>query len=330
MTTELGNAREVPSQKKLALCAGACTISPRSALADAPHSLPFLITDWSRRLIPGSSMAWKIGQSGGKGGGKSGGRPFLLSLPKPLVSLPPVLSAPPKAHHPAAGGRDWPGGIKVPLGSELEPWLPHHAVQKGTFEPFFTEGTGYPRRSGLGIDVPRCPAETDGPCLFTQRRVATIQARLMDSMPGGLKGQAASNSGRGTHSQRVKGKKRQAGRQVRFLYWSLFASCQVPNHRGRSWPIPDPSGLTCMSSKLGGAASPGRPRGASAKPCAPSARPCRSRGTEAAYSRRGSRPRARAGGASRPGGSSWARAAARGAAQAACGGCGCARGARPP
>lgn len=201
MTTELGNAREVPSQKKLALCAGACTISPRSALADAPHSLPFLITDWSRRLIPGSSMAWKIGQSGGKGGGKSGGRPFLLSLPKPLVSLPPVLSAPPKAHHPAAGGRDWPGGIKVPLGSELEPWLPHHAVQKGTFEPFFTEGTGYPRRSGLGIDVPRCPAETDGPCLFTQRRVATIQARLMDSMPGGLKGQAASNSGRGTHSQ---------------------------------------------------------------------------------------------------------------------------------
>lgn len=42
------------------------------------------------------------------------------------------------------------------------------------------------------------------------------------------------------------------------------------------------SGLTCSSSRPGGAASPGRPRGASARPCAPSARLCRSRGTAAA------------------------------------------------
>lgn len=32
---------------------------PGSALEVAHHSLPFLITDWSRRLIPGSSIACK-------------------------------------------------------------------------------------------------------------------------------------------------------------------------------------------------------------------------------------------------------------------------------
>ena len=91
--------------------------------------------------------------------------------------------------------------------AELEAWEPRRGVQRENFEPqaipppLFAPGPGCPGRPGVGIDALHCPAERDRVVrplsIYSAKGRRHPDPRLTDSEPGRLKGQAASNSGRG-------------------------------------------------------------------------------------------------------------------------------------
>lgn len=169
------------------------------------RGMPFFLTFLDHRLVQEAHSRLVHGLQIGQGSGKGARRLVSCRFPSPCCLLRPTRTSR-HLRRPRAG----PGFTRAPaFATELEPWEPRRAVQRGNFEPqaipppLFAPGTGCPSRPELGIDALHCPAERDKVVqplsIYSAKGRRHPDPRLTDSEPGHLKGQAASNSGRGAH-----------------------------------------------------------------------------------------------------------------------------------
>lgn len=125
--------------------------------------MPFFLTFLDHRLVQEAHSRLVHGLQIGQGSGKGARRLVSCRFPSPCCLLRPTRTSR-RLLRPRAG----PGFTHAPaFATELEPWEPRRAVQRGNFEPqaipppLFAPGTGCPSRPELGIDALHCPAERD-------------------------------------------------------------------------------------------------------------------------------------------------------------------------
>ena len=135
MATELGDTQEghATGEETGSVCRGLHHL----ARFCPGRCMPFL-TFLDHGLVQEAHSRLVHGLQIGQGGGKDACRSSLLSLPKPLLSPLPVLSASPNAHHPspAAGdGRDQDSPALHHLRLSWSPGCLAMPCKKGIFEP---------------------------------------------------------------------------------------------------------------------------------------------------------------------------------------------------